>query len=373
MTKAKTFIAKGILAGAALLGAAELPVIPDHTYYIRTLPASEAKPTVAYGADSIRGKKETKEVGRACFNEFYAEGKKTIRQRISCDEYWKIAKVKNYPAPKREGYIWHAYDTILYDTPSGELEDGYYYIAEKDYKSLLEPKKAKAAIAYDNAANGGNASASCSDSWSHTVAGSDRLIVLMSGVEDSTAGDRVVDSASYNGDALGSGASGDGLSTNFSLWYLANPDTGANTMSVTWCSSGSISSGGGASVSYTGVDQSSPTGGTNGTTYGNDSTPSISVDTTASNSWVVGGVTSNTNINVDNNPSQTERWDLFATFSSHNGSDNGPIASPGSTTLDWACTGVSCSTQDGTVVIMEIKVATAGASSTPADWYIEVD
>lgn len=356
-----------------MLGAASLPVIPDDTVLVHSPQGKGVRYQITKNADT-RKLKEAKEVGRRCYNEFTAEGKETIIEYTPCDEYWRVAKTKNYPAPFKEGYTWHGRDTIRFDTPSGELEEGHYYIEDKDYRSLLEPKKAQAAIAFDATTNGGVGSIVCSDTWSHTTAsGSNLFMIGGSTVEDSTLGERTVDANgfTYNGDVLTLTESADSSDNKAEIFYLINPDVGTFTVSITWCTSGSALSAIGGVVTYSGVDQTSPINGENNGTFTNDSTPSLDITTTIGNAWVFALVASNVGSSCVLTADQTNRWSTGGASATGAGEDTGPKTPAGTQTMSWTG-GLGCSGIDGSIAGTSfIPVADAPASSI--EWYIDIE
>lgn len=121
------------------------------------------------------------------------------------------------------------------------------------------------AVAFD-AAVARNQNAVSSDSWSHTCTGSDRYLVVAIGVGCAQGmtvsvtynGVSMSSIGLYNNTTFGSGAAGKAQ-----LFGLVAPATGANTVAVTYSAGSNV--GGAASISYTGVHQTSPVGtaGTN--------------------------------------------------------------------------------------------------------------
>jgi hypothetical protein len=137
------------------------------------------------------------------------------------------------------------------------------------------------AIAYDNS-SGTYTNSSNSITFAHTVGnGSDRIIfVAARGQED-------ISSVTYNGDAL-TLAVGDG--SNLSIYYLVNPDSGANNVVVTCAGSGFIYA---SSASYTGAAQVDPI---NETTSGSGNPTTLTVTTTRGGCWLLGYFSSNYDI-----------------------------------------------------------------------------
>lgn len=362
-TRLKTNVAKGVLAGAMLLGASQLPVIPDNVYAINKPDGKDI--TYQLVTDYGSNTKETKEIGRRCYNIFQAPGKEDIVEFISCEEYQRITKIPDYPAPHKDGYTWHGRDTIKFDTPSGSLDIGYHYTETKKYRTLFEPSTAKAAIAFDATTNGGVGSAICSDSWTHTVTGTETYLVVGSGVEDSLVDDRIVDSVTYNGTSMTFIVTSDDNNDSTEFWGLVNPATGAHTVEITWCTGGFATNAGGGAASYTGVHQSSPLDTYGPGSFINDSTPSIATTTVNSGAWVIASVIQNVqNSFADLTASQTQRWEISNSSSQINVADNNAATIPaGSVTIDWTCTGSQCTSMDGVFVILSLRPATAPASA----------
>lgn len=131
------------------------------------------------------------------------------------------------------------------------------------------------AISYDAFSSGGGAGAG-PKTFSHTCTGSN--LGLFVGIMIQDTGDAVSD-VTYNGVTMNSVRNGN----RSYLYYLQNPATGTNTVSVTYANS----SGNGVSCvsqSYTGAGA---VGATNSqsTTSG---TQTLAVTTTVDNSWLVG-------------------------------------------------------------------------------------
>ncbi|PJE64865.1 MAG: hypothetical protein COU90_01205 [Candidatus Ryanbacteria bacterium CG10_big_fil_rev_8_21_14_0_10_43_42] len=142
-------------------------------------------------------------------------------------------------------------------------------------------------IAYDATSNSGSKLNVSSFNWSHTTSGTNRLLVVGVAMNDSTDSDRTVTGITYNSVAMTNVREDDNDADNnsTSLWYLANPSSGANTIAVTL--NGTNSGATGAAISLTGVDQLSPLDAQNGSTLTNNNSLSTSVTTIADNAWVV--------------------------------------------------------------------------------------
>lgn len=93
--------------------------------------------------------------------------------------------------------------------------------------------------------------------WTHTVAGSDRiLLVAVQVFDDTSQAERTVSSVTYNGDALTRIDRKDEGNIAAELWYRIAPDTGTNNVVVTLGAANEFSIAGASS--YNGVDQTNP-------------------------------------------------------------------------------------------------------------------
>lgn len=262
------------------LGMNQYAVDPDTLngqpiYYIRTEPQSQAGVKATTDATAIQGKQEVAILakkdennpdctGCSYYSEFQA-GKQTIRVPYQ-GRYNDLKEVKNTPQPT--------------------------------HTVLASATEVMAAIAFDNVSTSTFTGSGSSFSWSHTSTGSN--LALYVGISSIL---RTVSSVTYNGTAMTKaiqqqGASGDVYSTGM---YLANPSTGANTVSVT-LSASDLESFGGA-ITLTGVDQTTPVNASS-------SAPAFSDSVTVGqeNSWIVDnlGVAQGSSLTVG--AGQTSRW-----------------------------------------------------------------
>ena len=142
------------------------------------------------------------------------------------------------------------------------------------------------AIALDAVSNG-TATTTSPLTWSHTCTGSDLILVV--GVNIYSAGTPNCSGVTYNGVSLtliGSKRTYFSELGQISLWYLLNPVTGANTVSVSF--TGTVANCDAGAVSYTGVAQSGQPDAVAGATTQTSANPSVTVTTVADNCWVVG-------------------------------------------------------------------------------------
>jgi len=238
----------------------------------------------------------------------------TFRQTTTAEKYKSLA-LKDAPQPKHIQLI-----AMLPPNPP----------------PILPPKHHS--IGYDNTSNSGAIGAVSSYSFSHTCGAQANLLVFGDGHNASSSRD--VTSVTYDGSSLlkirGDGSVGTGLWT--SVWYLLSPTVGSSkTVSVNY--NGTISSGAGGVVSYSGAKAYSQPDANNGTWSNSGGNPTINVTTVADNSWVfsvaIGGAFGTMT------PADTQRW-KFTDSDSYvtGGSDtNGPVTPAGSKTMTWTVSG----------------------------------
>lgn len=106
------------------------------------------------------------------------------------------------------------------------------------------------AIAFDTTTLGGVGSSS----WTHVCTGSNLFLAVV--VQDTAGGSNVISGVTYNGVSMTSNGTPTADSNGDKLWmfYLINPASGSNTVSISYSSSGTFARG--CSASYTGVKQS---------------------------------------------------------------------------------------------------------------------
>jgi len=150
------------------------------------------------------------------------------------------------------------------------------------------------AIAYDAVSEGNrDASAGVNTDFSHSCTGSDRFLVVHVATYKSGSGD-IVTGVTYNGVSmtlLNQETAQTEVETY--MFYLANPASGSNTVSIKHPSNNYIW---GIAGSYTGVDQTTPIDSSaSGTTSGSTSITSTTT-VVASNCWLIGGFENTNNM-----------------------------------------------------------------------------
>ncbi len=140
---------------------------------------------------------------------------------------------------------------------------------------------------------------------SHTVAGTDKLLLVAVSIGDDTA----VSNITYSGQSLTRIRFDEIVNTNrrSELWYLVNPPAGTANVIVTLDKSEKIVLG---AISFSGVHQSNPINTHNGATDALGTTePSVNLTTTIDDAFII-DVVSTVDGPMTPTASQTERWDL---------------------------------------------------------------
>jgi len=178
------------------------------------------------------------------------------------------------------------------------------------------------AVAFDAVGPSGGGGAGSSNptsplTWSHTCTGTNRVLYVGVVIGDrNNDADQAITGVTYNsvaltkiGSTIHTGANHFGF---IELWRLINPDTGSNTVSVSWTNSSpdvldSIEAG---SVSFTGVHQTTPEVSAH-TTNNTGSGSSFSLSVTSSTGNAVLDVAGwGTDFNHSTPSTQTTRWNL---------------------------------------------------------------
>lgn len=187
------------------------------------------------------------------------------------------------------------------------------------------------AIALDASANSTYQAVSAGYSFNHTCTGQNLLLLV--GVALFGAG--TVSGITYNGVAMTLVRRESGTTYVAELWQLVAPATGTHSIAVTL--SGALTSVS-ESVSFTGVDQGSPTTGNNGA-HNTGAIAQNNITTTIANSYVAGVIsTMDTTIA---STSGTQDQNVSGVLGSGGFSHLGPIANPSSNGLSWSLSGTN--------------------------------
>lgn len=195
--------------------------------------------------------------------------------------------------------------------------------------------------------------------WSHTCSGTNRLLVVGYGLGTSSDAGLTV-AATYNAISMTATTlvhTNNGTSGFVQMFYLINPPTGANTVSLTASGPGTFAIEGG-SISFDGADQTTGIRNFN-SAFGSSTTPSATITSTAGN-MVVAIVT---NGNTIASSSQTSQYIANNTGGATGGGCcNAGATAAGSSSVNMSWT---VSSDDWAVVGMDIIAASGGASQVP--------
>ncbi len=185
------------------------------------------------------------------------------------------------------------------------------------------------AIAFDSSSNGTIATGT-SITFSHTCSGIDRILFVLS--FDDTGGSSAVTGITYAGSAMtkitGIQVSADMWIT---MWYLINPNTGANNVVISAGSSVLLC---GTSQSYTGAKQSGVPDAS-GSSAASGISATQSVTTVANNCWTIAILKTGIIKTITPNSGTTNRTIQDALWGADS---NGVITPPGSTSLGGSWT-----------------------------------
>lgn len=184
------------------------------------------------------------------------------------------------------------------------------------------------AIAFDQTTTAQQLAGS-SLSFSASTSGSNRILLVPVFTSYGTSGDKI-SGVTYNGVSMTrvTGATQiDFVSgQSFYLYYLIAPATGTNTVLITATGSGEIY---GTTVSYTGVDQTSPIDNSTTTTSGG----TITLTTVADNCWTLSFGRNTATGALTASTGTTQRSAGSGLYNI--GDSNGAITPVGSTSMSW--------------------------------------
>jgi RHS repeat-associated protein len=202
--------------------------------------------------------------------------------------------------------------------------------------------------------HGGYTSGPTTKNWTHTTSGSNRLLVLFADIWQDVGGTGTITSATYNGTSLTKATSTRGGGMASEIWYLANPASGSNTVSVTV--TGATDSIKLTAASFTGANQSSPLDASNATS-GWGGNPTISLTTGTANDLVTATLS-----RFGTTDATTNRTSLYnSTASSTLGAASYQIATAAGSYSD---TYTGSASSDWSMAMAGFKPATGGTGST---------
>lgn len=211
------------------------------------------------------------------------------------------------------------------------------------------------AIAYD-ASSFFKGNSVTSDSWSHTCAGSDRILIVAIGSGDSPT--QLTTSVTYNGVAMTEIADVQGGDyAHVSLHYLVAPATGANTIAFTLA--GAQSEVCCVASSYTGVDQSVPVG-THQSAGGTSATAAAPAVSSAAGELVVDGVFgADTNL-IAVGAGQTMRQEAEDSGNGFGAAGTSDEPGAASVTMSWAINTGLAASPSWAIIAVPLKPAGVG-------------
>lgn len=313
-------------------------------YRVRIAPKSEASWVSTTSEDAILGKTLVAVRCEGCASYSYFQDEKGKRVRTPFQgEYRDLKTVKNAPQPRKTKLV-----------------------------TLFSASVASAAIALDGTSDGSGADNEdvTSVSWSHTVtSNTEGIIIVPTGTEDATDTDRPVTGVTYNAAALTKLREDDDATNNITsgMWYRVAPDTGANTITVSF--TGTVAEATGGGVSLTAVDQSTPVDASATETGTDSATPSVT--TLTDNAWVVDSTVADDGLGMSyaDGGTQTTLYILETSFSdaSLQAGYFGPQSPAGVVTFTWTCSGISCSATEyiSTIASFKFSGSEAGATTIP--------
>lgn len=176
---------------------------------------------------------------------------------------------------------------------------------------------------------------------SHTVAGSDRLLVVGASMWQTVYNTGNVTGITYNGDALTLGPDVTVQALTYGLrsqiWYLVAPDTGTNNLVLTITGTTELLALRTGTLSLTGASQSSPLD-TSATNTGTSNTLSSSVTTGFNGEYIVDCVANFSGNDITKDATQTVISD-FTSVGTSGGSSYFAQTSAGAKTMQWTSPG----------------------------------
>jgi len=245
--------------------------------------------------------------------------------------------------------------------------DGFSRNPKKtEYQSVfrsLVPKKANAAIAFDNSTQANTSGTPSSLTFAHTVSGSNRILFVYIYWNQS----RTVSSVTYNGvgmTAVGSdNDNGGGERSNID--YLVAPATGANNVVITMSGATSIEA---VAASYTGALQTSPIDASRYEPAALENTSSYSeaLTTTTDNSWVIWGTRNYSGVVVSAGANTALREQVLVIYGALFGDSNAAVTPAGSRTLTLTSVSASNFFSD---VLVSFKPAAEPEATEDIIWF----
>lgn len=198
------------------------------------------------------------------------------------------------------------------------------------------------------------------DSFSHTCTGSDRGLLFHFGYGVSSALSSM--SATYNGTSMTIEEELVNTNRGLHMLSLTNPDSGSNTLTVTYTRPTGFSDAWAAAWSYTGVDQTDMVEASSQTTIGASTTLDISVTTLTDNAWGAASWVTRENRTITVSSPTVERYQNSGEAGVNgvtSGGGDEVQATAGSCTLVWT----SGSSEAGPMTAVAIKPSAGGGAT----------
>lgn len=245
--------------------------------------------------------------------------------------WWYITK---NPYEKAKKYLENVQQEPAYALKLASVFSFFLLISILDISTIHNTALIGGAIAFDATSSVNATDSTNPKTFSHTTSGSDRVLTLSIGsIRDDT-------SASYNSVSMTRGAYNFyGSSANATIYYLGDPASGTNTVSVTMSS---LNNGYATfcAISFSGANSSDPLGATNTVGHNTSLTSeSLSITTTYNNSFLVDSFyiqPSYTGSTWAAYTGQTQRnWQSFINDNGQGGASTKPTTTAGSYTMRW--------------------------------------
>lgn len=189
-----------------------------------------------------------------------------------------------------------------------------------------------------------------SGSFNHTCTGSDLALFVIVHLRTSTSGDSV--SVTYNGGPMSTAVSVDFAASGSKkcwIFYLANPATGSHAVAYTFTGAAESVV---TAISFTGVNQASPVGGTGSNTTASATSLTTNITTTAANSWILDAMNEGGSTPFTPGGGQTQRWGAASTPNGMTGyGSTKTTTTAGSNSTSWTINSASSIT----LINVEIK------------------
>lgn len=216
------------------------------------------------------------------------------------------------------------------------------------------------ALAFDAASSFNETTVDGTSTWNHTCSGSDRCLIV--GVSHFSGAPRTISSVTYNGVAMTSLGKNDGNSgvASVELFKLVAPATGSNAILVTF-SAAALMIGGG--VSFTGADQTTPTGSAVSANDGGGTASPATVNVSSAADEIVVDTVIVTDgaaaVTVTVGGGQDQRWNLTESAAVMGGGST--EVGSATTTMSWTWTGA----QAWSIIAVAVKPASAIPTGEP--------